>query len=242
MANTTIEADSVPTAERVQPGGASRNSGARSIPPGITEARKQLLTLFSDTTGRREASKRSTRLAIRLAAFDLFQRQGIDHVTVEQIATKAEISPRTFFNYFATKEECVLFPYQLVTPSLRLYLVAQPIDLLPMGTLEEALALFMSDMFSRVEVAQAVRTGITLHRTAPSLDKADASQKHHWEREAQAELVKRGCDHFRAEVCAVAAIGICRTAMVQWARSEPQTTIDLVVRRGFRDLQSGFVG
>ena len=215
-------------------------SEAGSIPPGITEARKLLLTLFSGTTGRREASKRSTRLAIRLAAFHLFQRQGIEHVTVEQIATKAEISPRTFFNYFATKEECVLFPYQLVAPSLRLYLIAQPIDLPPMDTLEEAVALLMSDMFSRFEVARAVRTGVTLHSTAPSLDIADASQKHHWEREAQAELVKRGCDSFLAEVCAVAAIGICRTAMVSWARSEPQTSIDLVVRRGFRDLRSGF--
>ncbi|WP_448070681.1 helix-turn-helix domain-containing protein [Georgenia yuyongxinii] len=45
-----------------------------------------------------------TYLEIHEAALELFESQGIRETTVQQIADRARVSPRTFFRYFTTKE------------------------------------------------------------------------------------------------------------------------------------------
>jgi len=50
-----------------------------------------------------------TRKALLDAAIDLFELHGYDGTTVADIAEAADIGPRTFFSYFASKEE-LLFP------------------------------------------------------------------------------------------------------------------------------------
>lgn len=57
----------------------------------------------------RERKRERTRAAIVDAATELFERNGYDATTVADIAAAAEIGTRTFFSYFASKEE-VLFP------------------------------------------------------------------------------------------------------------------------------------
>ena len=63
----------------------------------------------SETGGLRARRRDATRLEIHEAAVQLFERNGFDETTVDEIATAAGVSPRTFFRYFPTKEECVLF-------------------------------------------------------------------------------------------------------------------------------------
>ncbi len=50
-----------------------------------------------------------TKETIQREAMRLFQESGYDETTIEAIADAAEISPSTFFNYFPTKEDVVLF-------------------------------------------------------------------------------------------------------------------------------------
>jgi AcrR family transcriptional regulator len=57
----------------------------------------------------RERKRERTRQAIVDAAVELFERDGYDGTTIADIAAAADIGTRTFFGYFASKEE-VLFP------------------------------------------------------------------------------------------------------------------------------------
>ncbi|MEU4155386.1 helix-turn-helix domain-containing protein [Actinoplanes sp. NPDC026670] len=57
----------------------------------------------------RDRKRAKTRQALVEAAAELFERQGYNETTVAQIAAAADIGTRTFFSYFATKED-LLFP------------------------------------------------------------------------------------------------------------------------------------
>ncbi|MEO3787730.1 TetR family transcriptional regulator [Actinocorallia sp. B10E7] len=61
------------------------------------------------STGLRERKKAETRRAVHRAALSLVAEHGFDCVTVEAIADVANISRRTFFNYFADKADAVMY-------------------------------------------------------------------------------------------------------------------------------------
>jgi AcrR family transcriptional regulator len=88
----------------------------------------------------RERKKARLKLDMTRAAVELFQRQGFDATTVEEIATAAETSSRTFFRYFGTKED-VLFgnaPDRL--QHLRAGLATTPTEAEPILVLKQALS------------------------------------------------------------------------------------------------------
>jgi AcrR family transcriptional regulator len=58
--------------------------------------------------GLRERKRLATRRAIQIAVLDLVGERGLERVTVDEISRAADISPRTFFNYFASKEDAIL--------------------------------------------------------------------------------------------------------------------------------------
>ncbi len=57
--------------------------------------------------GLRERKKRQTRIDLARAAMALFEQHGYDAVTVDDIAAAANVSRRTFFRYFDTKDDVI---------------------------------------------------------------------------------------------------------------------------------------
>jgi AcrR family transcriptional regulator len=106
--------------------------------------------------GLRERKKARTRAAIQRHALRLFREQGYAATTVDQIAAAAEISPSTFFRYFATKEAAVL--YDPVDPVFIALALAQPAELglIPAfrATVRDVLAQFSEEEMETVRQRQ----------------------------------------------------------------------------------------
>ena len=89
--------------------------------------------------GRREQKKRDTRQAIRNAALDLAMENGLENLTVEAIAQNAGVSPRTFFNYFASKEDALVTQAAESSEQVRQLLLVRPAHESPMRAFHNAL-------------------------------------------------------------------------------------------------------
>jgi AcrR family transcriptional regulator len=65
-------------------------------------------TVTTPPPGLRERKKQATREALREAALRLAMERGPDQVRVEDIAEAAGVSPRTYNNYFASREQAIV--------------------------------------------------------------------------------------------------------------------------------------
>jgi AcrR family transcriptional regulator len=66
--------------------------------------------------GLRIRKKRATRRALHEAALRLALERGTEHVTVEEISAAANVSARTFFNYFQNKEQAMIGEFIVFNP------------------------------------------------------------------------------------------------------------------------------
>jgi AcrR family transcriptional regulator len=105
--------------------------------------------------GLRERKKARTRAAIQSQAIRLFRDRGYDSTTVEQIAEAAEVSQSTFFRYFPTKEDVVM--YDVFDPLFIQAFRAQPSELAPLPALRRAMHQVFANMPAAVIENEAER-------------------------------------------------------------------------------------
>lgn len=78
--------------------------------------------------GLRERKKQETRQALSWAALRLAVERGLSNVLVEDIAAAADVSPRTFNNYFSSKAEAIAFRHLDRFRQAAVLLRARPAD------------------------------------------------------------------------------------------------------------------
>jgi AcrR family transcriptional regulator len=187
--------------------------------------------------GLRERKKAKTRATIQQEALRLFRERGYDNTTVEQIADAAEVSPSTFFRYFPTKEDVVL--YDVLDPAMIAAFRAQPLELSPLQAMRAAFrqvseALSAEDMAHQQERAQ-------LFLAVPELRAAWAGQLSDGV-ELVAELIGerlgRRPDDFAVRNFAGAVFGVALVAMLHVA-DDPKANLFELVDPCFAHLEAG---
>ncbi|GIH90105.1 TetR family transcriptional regulator [Planobispora siamensis] len=145
--------------------------------------------------GLRERKKEKTRLALIDAALDLFLAQGYEATTVDQIAAAVEVSPRTFFRYFATKEDVALsLPVDGQEVMLR-ELAARPAEEPPFVALGHAMRAVVAELQNgdQTETRRFLKARELIEST-PALFAGSVSRMMENERRLIAEIARReGC-------------------------------------------------
>jgi AcrR family transcriptional regulator len=104
----------------------------------------------------RERRRTRARLAIQTEAFRLFARQGYSETTVEQIADAAAISPRTFFRYFRTKEDVVM--WDEYDPLITDLIASRPNGETPFESLRAVICTSLHDLYEHDPALLLART------------------------------------------------------------------------------------
>jgi AcrR family transcriptional regulator len=157
--------------------------------------------------GLRERKKARTKTAIQQHAMRLFRERGYHATTVEQIAAAAEVSPSTFFRYFPTKEDVVL--YDALDPLLLEAFRAQPAQLSPIQALRGAMRAVFAELPAGELVVQQERD--RLIRSVPELRARmldEFAKNLQLFAEIVAERVGREADDLAVRTLAGAVIGV----------------------------------
>lgn len=96
------------------------------------------MSVQSPATGLRARRRNETRLDIQKAALTLFEQHGFEDTTVDEIAREAGVSPRTFFRYFTTKEDSVLFDRYGFDDALRECVASADLNAFALADVEDA--------------------------------------------------------------------------------------------------------
>ncbi|MET9434368.1 TetR family transcriptional regulator [Streptomyces sp. NPDC006551] len=89
-------------------------------------------------SGLRERKKQRTRDALLRAALELFTTQGYEETTVDEIADAVEVSQRTFFRYFASKEDAAFAVQKMVEERFVRALAERPAEEGPLDAMRNA--------------------------------------------------------------------------------------------------------
>lgn len=100
----------------------------------------------SKDLGLRERKRLETRSRLEIAAIELVACNGLEETTVEAISERANVSTRTFFNYFESKEEAILGLYHF---NINDDMVASHLDSHRDAGLIESIVALMIDTFGQ---------------------------------------------------------------------------------------------
>jgi AcrR family transcriptional regulator len=166
----------------------------------------------------RERKKAATRQALHEAVLELAVARGFDAVTVDAIADHANVSRRTFSNYFANKEEALLYGERRRVERLLRDVRERPVAETPWQALTRAGAGLFAELD---DLDPHWLTQLRLVRQHPSVLARQVAAQAALERELAAEIAGRfqpGPDvALRARLMAAVFLVTWRTALSVWS-------------------------
>jgi len=166
--------------------------------------------------GLRERKKAATRQALHEAALRLAAEQGLDRVTVEAIADAADVSRRTFSNYFSSKEEALFHGDAARLRRLLRLIRERPADEPPWTVLSRAAERLTAEEPAEPDPAWLARRRRL--RAHPSLAAHHVAAYATIERELATEIGARlhEPDGLRARILAATFLTTLRVATQHW--------------------------
>jgi len=182
---------------------------------------------------RLQTCERLTRVAMAL-----FLERGFEATTLDDIAAAADISRRSFFHYFASKEDVVFAWQEASTAALIAAVAARPARESMLAAAENAI----TAMVRQLEPGEAIAMAC-LKRDNPALQARDQVKYEKLERALAEALSKRAghkTEKLQARLVAMIATGAMRIGGELWAAEGAREKPEALVKRTFAAIRAIF--
>lgn len=193
--------------------------------------------------GLRARKKAMTRQALEDEALRLFAEQGFEQTTVDEIAAACDVSRRTFFRYFSSKEDVLSYEQAGQGDATFELIAARPADEPPLQSLRVVI-LALAAEFAQDEERLLRRAQIM--RATPSLRSADWDKQNDGVDRIVEALGRRSPDPLDAEqayqlrLLGRATLAALMTALDRWVDGDGREDIVALAAQALDLLASGF--
>jgi AcrR family transcriptional regulator len=187
-------------------------------------------------TGLRERKRQQTRERLTRAAMALFLDRGFEATTLDDIAAAADVSRRSFFHYFASKEDVVFAWQEDSTAALIAALAARPPGESMLTAAENAISAMAGQLAPGEAIAMA-----QLKRDNPALQARDQVKYEKLERALAQALGKRAghkTEKLEARLVAMIATGAMRIGGELWVAEGARENPEALVKRTFAAIRA----
>ncbi len=185
--------------------------------------------------GLRERKRQQTRERLTSVAMRLFLERGFEATTLDDIVAAADISRRTFFHYFASKEDLVFAWQDTFDDDLTAAVAARPPEEPPLRAAMNALV----SLFGQFDLDE-MQVLLHLVHDTPALRARDHIKYERLERTLAVTLSQRlGVEQtaLQPRLVAMVAIGALRVASQVWLEEEGQRDTAEYTRQVFAVLR-----
>ena len=197
--------------------------------------------------GLRERQRRETRAALSLAAIRLCVQRGWESVTVDDIAAAANVSPRTFRNYFSNKAEAVAAAHLermlRIADELRVRPAREPL----WTAIANSVAAQFEPPSQKSEASRDVKQWLQRIRfivTEPSIHgevlKASAVAQVELAQVIAARIGAQSENDLYPQLAASVVTAVIGTVMDRWLREGPSGPIVPLLQEAFELVAAGF--